>query len=84
MNTATAAADLPRRIDMIMAVAAATTGNETITETLHDLTTIRYQLTEATTAAVVLARSEGMTWQAIGDALHITKQAAQQRYGSLA
>ena len=28
------------------------------------------------------ARDEGITWQEIGDALGVTKQAAQQRYGN--
>lgn len=34
-----------------------------------------------TLRAVVLARMEGMSWQRIGDMLHVSKQAAQQRYG---
>jgi hypothetical protein len=30
---------------------------------------------------IAAARNAGVTWQAIGDALTITKQAAQQKYG---
>lgn len=32
-------------------------------------------------ASVQRARDEGATWQEIGDALGITRQAAQQRFG---
>jgi len=31
--------------------------------------------------AVFIARAQGETWQAIADAMGITRQAAQQRYG---
>jgi hypothetical protein len=31
--------------------------------------------------AVVDMRGEGATWQEVGDALGVTRQAAQQRYG---
>ena len=41
-------------------------------------------LDRATRAAVAEERAQGTTWQAIGDMLHITKQAAQQRYGAKA
>ncbi len=33
-------------------------------------------------AHVAIARDEDATWQRIGDALGVSKQAAQQRYGS--
>lgn len=32
-------------------------------------------------ASVLEAREKGLTWQAIGDALGMTRQAAQQRFG---
>lgn len=32
--------------------------------------------------AVAMARQDGETWESIGRALGVTKQAAQQRYGS--
>ena len=32
--------------------------------------------------AVLWARSKGETWQAIGDVLYMTRQAAQQKFGS--
>jgi hypothetical protein len=31
---------------------------------------------------VAVARTMGTTWQTIGDALRVSKQAAQQRYGA--
>jgi hypothetical protein len=34
------------------------------------------------TACVAQARAEGATWQAVGESLGVTKQAAAQRFGS--
>ncbi|MEU0880826.1 DUF3887 domain-containing protein [Lentzea sp. NPDC005914] len=36
---------------------------------------------DATRALVVLARDGGATWAEIGDLLHVSRQAAQQRFG---
>ena len=38
-------------------------------------------LLDTVTSNVRTARTNGATWEQIGNALHITKQAAQQRYG---
>lgn len=46
----------------------------------QDATTVRH-LTRAIAETVTSARNHGATWQEIGDALAITKQAAQQRFG---
>jgi hypothetical protein len=41
----------------------------------------RYETENFTRAAVAQARAEGMSWAAIAEPLHMTKQAAQQRFG---
>jgi len=52
-----------------------------------NLNTIRVARIEARTLArkisdtVTTARNNGATWEEIGDALAMTKQAAQQRFG---
>lgn len=48
---------------------------------LADVATARAAIEEATTELVRAARAGGIAWAAIGDALGVTKQAAQQRYG---
>lgn len=50
---------------------------------LADLATARAELEAAQTQTVLTARACGISWAAIGDALGITRQAAQQRYGHL-
>lgn len=40
------------------------------------------QLGDAITESVLIAREDGVTWEAIGTALGMTKQAAQQRWGA--
>ncbi len=50
-------------------------------EAAHDL---QITLGIASQSAASQARAQGRTWTEIGDALNITKQAAQQRFGLLA
>jgi hypothetical protein len=47
---------------------------------LAELVAIRDELDEAIIAAIAGQRSYGRSWADIGDALGITRQAAQQRY----
>lgn len=42
----------------------------------------REEIDRMTTAIVAEARKAGLTWAEIGTALGVSKQAAQQRYGS--
>jgi len=55
--------------------------NSTPAEQLMYLHHLVWTAERITTATVEASRKNGDTWQRIGDALHITKQAAQQRYG---
>lgn len=51
----------------------------------HDLAQLaaeRARIEATTTKTVQAAREAGQSWQTIGDALGISKQAAQQRYGA--
>lgn len=48
---------------------------------LTELPRVRELLAEAELEAVRDARRKGASWQMIGRRLHISKQAAQQRYG---
>jgi hypothetical protein len=48
---------------------------------LGDVPILRKELDRAEQEAVNLARSEGVTWEAIGKALGVTRQAAQMRFG---
>lgn len=49
---------------------------------LDDLNQWRLRIADATDRAARRARAEGATWEAIGDMLGVSKQAAQQRYGT--
>lgn len=49
--------------------------------TLESLYTVTRWADGAIRTAVHEARSEGQTWQTIAEALNVTKQAAQQKYG---
>lgn len=51
---------------------------------LAELVELRTELEAAITRAVEGQRSIGRSWAYIGDALGITRQAAQQRYGERA
>lgn len=55
------------------------TGN---TDRLHMLGQMRTDLERIERLTVIEARNCGWTWQDVGDALGITRQAAQQRFGS--
>jgi hypothetical protein len=50
-------------------------------DALRGLGGVRWHADEATAALVTRARSLDLSWQWIGDALGMTRQAAQQRYG---
>lgn len=50
-------------------------------ETLFELRQVERMAGEAIVLQVRRARLGGATWETIGDALNITRQAAQQRYG---
>lgn len=47
---------------------------------LHALNQRAVLLEDLTAEVVALARAQGLTWQAIGDALGVTRQAVWQRY----
>lgn len=55
-------------------------GND-LTGCLYSLNRVAIATDSAIETLVIAARVDGTTWQMIGDALSITKQAAQQRYG---
>lgn len=48
---------------------------------IHRALQIRAKAEDVVRAVVLDARNQGLTWQAIGDALGVTRQAAFQRYG---
>jgi hypothetical protein len=48
---------------------------------LGDLRRLSSTVSSATETAVTAARAGGYSWQDIGEALNMTKQGAQQRYG---
>ena len=50
---------------------------------LQDLANERADLDLRIWRSVIVARTKGLTWEQIGTALGVTKQAAQQRYGHL-
>ncbi len=54
------------------------TGADALNELKHHAQVIEY----ATKYAVEMMREDGATWQAVGDALGVSKQAAQQRFGA--
>ncbi|UGS26581.1 hypothetical protein K8F61_18525 [Microbacterium resistens] len=47
---------------------------------LGELLSLRDEVEDAISRAVVGLKAQGHSWQYIGDALGITRQAAQQRY----
>jgi hypothetical protein len=55
-------------------------GND-ITGALHSLNHVALSTNRAIETLVTAAREDGTTWQMISDALQMTKQAAQQRFG---
>jgi hypothetical protein len=50
---------------------------------LHDIDALRARLDDEAHYAALRARTHGATWEQIGDALNMSKQAAQQRWGAL-
>ena len=85
-----AGAELGRRLRQVCALvaaelAAAETPGAAAGDVTHSLAAVRslQSLTdEILTWLVSSARRQGVTWQVIGDALGITRQAAFQRFGS--
>ena len=53
-------------------------------ERLRDAAALMIHVDASRRALVLQAREEGSSWDTIGDALGITRQAAQQRYGGSA
>jgi hypothetical protein len=49
---------------------------------LRQLSLLVHSAEKATALVVADLRREGATWEAIGELLGVTRQAAQQRYGS--
>jgi hypothetical protein len=49
-------------------------------EALHGLDTLEFVIRKARQAIIDELRESGATWEGIGDALSISKQAAQQRF----
>lgn len=49
---------------------------------IDDLSTVIWHAEKQREMIVSIMRSEGASWQEVGDALHITRQAAQQRFGA--
>lgn len=52
-------------------------------DALEAIRDLRHRLDELADDAALLARRQGASWSAIGCALDITKQAAQQRWGNV-
>jgi DNA-directed RNA polymerase specialized sigma24 family protein len=50
-------------------------------ERLSALESVSVNLRDFQGTLALTARAEGFTWQEIADVLHITRQAAQQRFG---
>lgn len=55
--------------------------DESMLNSINALTVERARLDTRIAAWVVRARVAGIPWRAIADALNVTTQAAQQRYG---
>ena len=51
-------------------------------EAIADMTALAYEIGAATQEAITSLRGHGYSWADIADRLHITRQAAQQRWGS--
>jgi hypothetical protein len=54
---------------------------ESALRVLQDLCLERQELDYRIRVHVLEARVKGLTWEVIGEALGVTRQAAQQRYG---
>jgi hypothetical protein len=52
--------------------------------TMRALASLRLAVCDDLVSAVVEGRAQGMTWQEVGDAIGVTRQAAQQLYGRFA
>ncbi len=59
----------------------AATGALATLDQLAAFTATAREIEDGTRARVWQARQDGATWQQIGDAIGVSKQAAQQRYG---
>ncbi len=72
---------LRRHVDALLAAQVLTErGDDVVSEIEHSLR-IQSAADDIVRAVVQQARAHGTTWQAIGDALGVTRQAAFQRYG---
>ena len=76
----TAVQQLHRQLSYLLAAPVLKSGNNPI-ELVSAAEQIRYGAEALMTAAVQQAREAGRTWQEIGQALGVSRQAAFQRYG---
>jgi hypothetical protein len=84
MSASTAPAGTPRRyFEDIYAAGVIRTADHAL-NVLHGIDALRARLVEQEDYAALRARQLGATWEQIGAALGITRQAAHQRWGAVA
>lgn len=74
--------DTPLGLVVALAQADATSHDDSL-QALRDITALRHWLDEQTDDNALRARRSGATWQQIGSALGLTRQAVHLRWGNL-
>lgn len=80
-NTATTAR--AAALDMLIGFAEGVSNSDDILDMIGAVRLVELAADQARRAIVTEARAEGRTWQEIGDALGVSRQAAQQRFPAL-
>jgi len=77
-----ATTDRAAALDMLIGFAEGVSNADDLLDMIGSIRLVELAASQARRAIVIEARLAGYTWEEVGDALGVTRQAAQQRFGS--